>query len=83
MIILNGYITKELTLKEIDDVSGAGSAGQSMGTAALVSGSAALGSYFAGARLGATFGSAAGPMGAVAGAVVGAAAAYAYYNYFA
>jgi hypothetical protein len=68
-----------LTLSEIHEVAGGG-AGQAIGTTSLVSGGAALGSYFGGARLGAALRSAAGPLGAFAGAVVGAGGAYFYYS---
>lgn len=70
---------KELTLNEIVEVSGGG-VGQTLGTAALTSGGAAIGGYLGAARLGAALGSAAGPLGAVLGGLVGAGAAYVWYH---
>jgi outer membrane lipoprotein SlyB len=72
---------RTLTVNEIQQVSGGGGYGQTVGTVAMTSGGAALGGYFAAARLGATFGSAAGPIGAVLGGIAGASAAYLYYSY--
>lgn len=69
---------KELTVDEIREVSGAG-VGEKIGTAALTSGGAALGSYLAAARLGGVLGAAAGPLGAVGGALIGVSIAIVYY----
>jgi hypothetical protein len=71
----------QLSALEINEVSGGGGYGQTVGTTALVSGSAAIGSYLSAARMGAALGSAAGPLGAFADAVAGATAAYFYYHY--
>lgn len=70
---------RELTVGEIQAVSGAG-VGQTLGTAALTTGGAALGSYFGAARLGATLGAAAGPVGAFIGGLTGVTIAIIYYN---
>lgn len=73
---------RELTLDEIQEVSGgANELGVTVGKVALTSGGAALGSYFAAARFGATLGSVAGPIGGVVGGLAGATAAYIYYKY--
>jgi hypothetical protein len=71
---------RELSVDEIREVSGAG-AGQVVGTTALTSGGAALGSYLAAARLGGTLGAAAGPVGALGGALIGVSIAIVYYKY--
>ena len=73
-------IMKELTINEISEVSGGAGAAQTVVTVGVGSGSAAIGSYLAAARFGATLGSAAGPLGAIVGGMVGAGACYFYFQ---
>jgi hypothetical protein len=71
-----------LSIDEIQEVSGGGY-GKTIGTIGLVSGGAALGSYYSAMYFGATIGAAAGPVGGLFGALVGGSIAYIYYTNFA
>ncbi|MFC4929525.1 hypothetical protein [Massilia sp. GCM10023247] len=70
---------RELSIDEIREVSGASA--KQVVTVGLTSGGAALGSYFAAARLGGALGAAAGPVGALGGALIGVSIAIVYHKY--
>jgi hypothetical protein len=76
-----GEYMKTLTISEVGEVSGGGKVSDGVVTIGVTAGSAQIGAFLAGARLGGTFGAAAGPMGAVIGAMVGGGVTIAYLRY--